>query len=134
MTAQRASIARQYNPDLFLAIHCNAAGESARGAEAYYFTPFSQPLADRISARIGSYLGKHVDNAEGMDRGEQYNYFFVTQQQDFPSVLIECAFVTNYTEAMALANPTHQDGIAQAIVDGAADYLGRCGYSCYGDG
>lgn len=134
VTAQRASIARQYSPDLFLAIHCNAAGESARGAEAYYFTPFSQPLADRISARIGSYLGSNVDNADGMDRGEQYNYFFVTQQQDFPSVLIECAFVTNYTEAMALANPTHQDGIAQAIVDGAADYLGRCGYSCYGDG
>ena len=134
VTAQRASIARQYNPDLFLSIHCNAAGESARGAEAYYFTPFSQPLADRISARIGSYLGKYVDNAEGMDRGEQYNYFFVTQQQDFPSVLIECGFVTNYTEAMALANSTHQDGIAQAIVDGAADYLGRCGYSCYGDG
>ncbi|MCI7766560.1 MAG: N-acetylmuramoyl-L-alanine amidase [Oscillospiraceae bacterium] len=134
VTAQRASIARQYNPDLFLAIHCNAAGESARGAEAYYFTPFSQPLADRISARIGSYLGNNVDMAEGMDRGEQYNYFFVTQQQDFPSVLIECAFVTNYTEAMALADPTHQNGIAEAIVRGAADYLGRCEYSCYGDG
>lgn len=134
VTAQRASIARQYSPDLFLAIHCNAAGESARGAEAYYFTPFSQPLADRISARLGSYLSSNVDMAEGMDRGEQYNYFFVTQQQDFPSVLIECAFVTNYTEAMALADPTHQSGIAEAIVRGAADYLGRCGYSCYGDG
>lgn len=134
VTSQRASYARQYSPDLFLAIHCNAAGENARGAEAYYFTPFSQPLADRISARVGAYLGSKVDNADGMDRGEQYNYFFVTQQQDFPSVLIECGFVTNYTEAMALADPTHQDGIAQAIVDGASDYLSRCSYSCFGDG
>ena len=69
-----------------------------------------------------------------LDRGENYNYFFVTQQQDFPSVLIECGFVTNYTEAMALANPTHQNGIASAIVQGASDFLARCDYSCYGEG
>ncbi len=135
VTAQRASIARQYDPDLFLAIHCNAASsESAKGAEAYYFTPFSQPLADAISKRVGAYLGSSVHGTGSLDRGENYNYFFVTQQQDFPSVLIECGFVTNYTEAMALANPEHQSGIAEAIVNGAADYLARCGYSCYGDG
>ena len=57
-----------------------------------------------------------------------------SQQQDFPSVLIECGFVTNYTEAMALADSEHQNGIAEAIVRGAADYLGRCSYSCFGDG
>lgn len=131
ITAERASIARKWNPDLFLAIHCNAAGESAKGAEAYYFTPFSQPLADCISARVGAYLGESVHGTGSLDRGEKYNYFFVTQQQDFPSVLIECGFVTNYTEAMALANPTHQDGIARAIVNGCSDYLSRTSYSCY---
>lgn len=134
VTAQRASIARQYSPDMFLSIHCNAAGESAKGAEAYYFTPFSQPLAKSISSRIGSYLGNNVHNESGMDRGAKYNYFYVTQQQDFPSVLIECGFVTNYTEAMALADNTHQNGIADAIVQGAADYFSRTGYSCFGDG
>lgn len=134
VTAQRASYARQYNPDLFLAIHCNSAGEDAKGAEAYYFTPFSQPLADSISKRVGAYLGSSVHGTGSLDRGENYNYFFVTQQQDFPSVLIECGFVTNYTEAMALANPTHQNGIASAIVQGASDFLARCDYSCYGEG
>ncbi len=134
VTSKRASISRQYSPDIFLSIHCNAAGESARGAEAYYFTPFSQPLAKSISARIGSYLGDKVHGEGGMDRGAKYNYFFVTQQQDFPSVLIECGFVTNYNEAMALANNTHQDGIADAIVRGTADYLSRTDYSCHGDG
>lgn len=133
VTSQRASIARQYNPDLFISIHCNAAGESAAGSEAYYFTPFSQPLADKITARIGSYLHNNV-HSEAYDRGEKYNYFYVTQQQDFPSVLVECGFVTNYTEAMALANSTHQNGIAQAVVDGISDYFSRCTYSCYGSG
>lgn len=131
VTAERASISRKWNPDLFLSIHCNAAGESAKGAEAYYFTPFSQPLADCISARVGAYLGESVHGSGSLDRGEKYNYFFVTQQQDFPSALVECGFVTNYTEAMALANEAHQDGIARAIVNGCSDYLSRTNYSCY---
>lgn len=135
VTAERASYARQYSPDIFIAIHCNsAASESAKGSEAYYFTPYSQPLAKAVSARIGSYLGSNVHGESGLDRGSRYNYFFVTQQQDFPSILVECGFVTNYNEAMALMNPTHQDGIAEAIVQGAADYLARTSYSCFGEG
>lgn len=134
VTSKRASYARQYSPDLFISIHCNAAGESAKGSEAYYFTPFSQPLAKSISSRIGSYLGSNVHGESGLDRGAKYDYFFVTQQQDFPSVLVECGFVTNYTEAMALANSTHQNGIADAIVQGCADYFARCSYSCFGSG
>lgn len=135
VTAERASIARQYSPDIFIAVHCNAAsGESAKGSEAYYFTPYSQPLAKAVTSRIGSYLGSNVHGESGLDRGSRYNYFFVTQQQDFPSILVECGFVTNYTEAMALMNPTHQDGIAEAIVQGTADFLARTSYSCFGDG
>ncbi|MCD7731661.1 MAG: N-acetylmuramoyl-L-alanine amidase [Oscillospiraceae bacterium] len=133
-TEYRASYARQYNPDLFISIHCNSAGESATGAEAYYFTPFSQPLAKYVSAAMGSYLYNNVDNGGNGDRGAKYNYFFVTQQQDFPSILVESGFVTNYTEAMALANSTHQKGLAQAIVTGIKNYFSQCTYSCFGDG
>ncbi|MDE6592604.1 MAG: N-acetylmuramoyl-L-alanine amidase [Oscillospiraceae bacterium] len=135
VTAERASIARQYSPDVFIAVHCNSAGgESAKGSEAYYFTPYSQPLAKAVTSRIGAYLGGSVHGESGLDRGAKYNYFFVTQQQDFPSILVECGFVTNYTEAMALMNPTHQAGIAEAIVQGTEDFLARTNYSCYGDG
>ncbi|MGN1089568.1 MAG: N-acetylmuramoyl-L-alanine amidase [Huintestinicola sp.] len=134
VTRQRASIARQYSPDMFISVHCNSAGESAKGPEAYYFTPYSQPLAKSVSARIAAYMGSNVHGDTSIDRGAKYNYFFVTQQQDFPSILVECGFVTNYTEAMALANETHQNGIAEAIVQGAADYFARTEYSCFGEG
>ncbi|MGN1137265.1 MAG: N-acetylmuramoyl-L-alanine amidase [Oscillospiraceae bacterium] len=134
-TEQRAAYARQYNPDLFISIHCNAASnEKATGAEAYYFTPFSQPLADSVSASLGNYLYNYVDEGGLGDRGEKYNYFFVTQQQEFPSILVECGFVTNYTEAMALANSTHQKGIAKSIASGIKNYFAKCTYSCFGDG
>lgn len=134
VTEQRAAIARQYSPDMFVSIHCNSAGASAKGAEAYYFTPFSQPLAKYISEELGDYVADIHGSASGANRGEKYNYFFVTQQQDFPSVLVETAFVTNYEEAMALANSKCQQKFAQKIVNGIKRYFSRTDYSCYGDG
>ncbi len=134
VTDQRASIARQYSPDLFISVHCNSASESAYGAEAYYFTPYSQPLAKYVSAAIGSYLSENVHGGGDCNRGAKYNYFFVTQQQDFPSILIESGFVTNYNEAMALADSSHQYNIANAIAKGVSRYFSRCSYSSYGDG
>ena len=118
---------------MFIAVHCNSAGEKATGAEAYYFTPFSEPLAKYVSAEMGSYLYNNVDGGGQGDRGAKYNYFFVTQQQEFPSILVESGFVTNYTEAMALANSKHQKNLAKAIVSGIEKYFGQCSYSCYGD-
>lgn len=134
VTEYRASDSRQYNPDMFISIHCNSAGASAKGGEAYYFTPFSQPLAKYISEYLGEVLTEVHGSSSGTNRGEKYNYFFVTQQQDFPSVLVETAFVTNYDEAMALANSSYQKKFAKAIVNGIKKYFSRTSYSCYGDG
>jgi N-acetylmuramoyl-L-alanine amidase len=122
ITENRAAIARQYKPDLFISIHCNAAGKSAFGSEVYYFTPYSQPLAAKISAQVAGVL-KSVHGKSGSNRGAKYNYFFVTQQQEFPSVLVETGFVTNYEEAMALADPEWQKKFAKAIMTGCENYL-----------
>lgn len=134
-TENRSAYARQYNPDMFISVHCNAAGsESATGSEAYYFTPFSQPLAKYVSAELGKYLLNNVHSDGNGDRGAKYNYFWVTLQQDFPSILVETAYVTNYSEAMALADESHQKNFAQAIANGVKKYFAQCGYSCFGDG
>nr|MDE5740816.1 N-acetylmuramoyl-L-alanine amidase [Oscillospiraceae bacterium] len=134
-TETRSDVARQYSPDMFIAIHCNSASaENAHGSEAHYFTPFSQPLASYIASEIGGYLSELHGSSSGCDRGSKYNYFWVTLQQDFPSVLVETAFVTNYTEAMALANSSSQQRFAAAIVQGIKRYFSRVSYSCYGDG
>jgi N-acetylmuramoyl-L-alanine amidase len=123
VTEQRAAVARQYKSDLFISVHCNAAsGGSAFGTEVYYFTPYSQPLASKISAQLAGVLNS-LHGGSGANRGSKYNYFFVTQQQEFPSVLIETAFVTNYTEAMALADPDWQKRFAKAIMTGIENFL-----------
>lgn len=124
----RSEYARQFNPDLFISVHCNSVlkGEGVRGVEAYYFTPFSQPLAALVSKNMARYYENHVYNdGKNRNRGAKYNYFAVTLEQEFPSILIESGFVTDSKEAMALNNPSVQDGLADAIVDSVIQFFAR---------
>lgn len=122
----RSEYAARYNPDLFISIHCNSTtkGSGVRGVEAYYFTPFSQPLAALVTENMADYYQDYVyGNSKSYNRGAKYNYFTVTLEQQFPSILIECGFVTDEKEAMALNNSTHQQGLANAITEAIADYI-----------
>ncbi len=122
----RSEYAARYNPDLFISIHCNSTtkGSGVRGVEAYYFTPFSQPLAETVAENMGDYYQDYVyGNNKNYNRGAKYNYFTVTLEQQFPSILIECGFVTDEKEAMALNNPTHQQGFANAITEAVIKYI-----------
>lgn len=116
MTITRANYAKQYKPDIMLSIHCNSAVASAQGTEAYYFHPFSQPLAKYFTNNISGAL-------QNSNRGSKYNTYFVNLQQEFPSSLVELGFVTNHDEAMKLANPAYQNSIADAIANGISQYL-----------
>lgn len=124
---QRAEYARSnYMPDLFISIHCNGVtnGEGVRGVETHYFTPFSREVAGLISENMASYFKNNVyGDGRNRNRGTFWNYFAVTLMHDFPSLLIECGFVTDSVEAMALANSTHQDGLCNAIVNAIDEYF-----------
>lgn len=126
---ERSEYARRYSPDLFISIHCNSVnkgGESVQGVEAYYFTPFSQPLASLVSKNMADYYNSYVyGDSKNRNRGAKYNYFAVTLEQEFPSILVECGFVTNYEEAMALNSSSVQEGLAQAITQAVIQYFAR---------
>ena len=121
---------------MFISLHCNSvANEQAHGVEVYYFTPFSQPLAKYINDNLVSYYDNTVyADGTNSNRGDKYSYYWVTLQQDFPSVLVEMGFITNERECMVMANPTYQDGLAQSIADGVKAYFARSGLSYSGSG
>ena len=124
----RSEYARQYNPDMYIAIHCNSVskGEGVKGVEAYYFTPFSQPLASLVSENMADYYRDYVYmDGVNRNRGAKYNYFAVTLEQEFPSILVESGFITDYEEAMALNDPDVQYGLADAITNAVIEYFAR---------
>ena len=73
---------------------------------------------------MASYFKNNVyGDGRNRNRGTFWNYFAVTLMHDFPSLLIECGFVTDSVEAMALANSTHQAGLCNAIVNAIDEYF-----------
>ncbi len=136
LTADRPSVARAYGADMYISLHCNSAlNTDAKGVEAYYFTPYSQPLAKYINDKLAAYYDNTVyANGTSSSRGAKYSYYWVTLQQDFPSVLVEMGFISNERECMVMADSAYQSGIAQSIADGVKEYFARSGLSYSGSG
>lgn len=136
LTQTRPTLARSYGADMFISLHCNSAlSTTAHGVEVYYFTPFSQPLASAINNSLSGYFDNTVyADGTSSSRGAKYSYYWVTLQQDFPSVLVEMGFISNERECMAMADSTHQKGMANAIANGVYAYFARSGLSYSGSG
>jgi N-acetylmuramoyl-L-alanine amidase len=136
LTETRPTVARNYGADMYISLHCNSStNETAHGVEVYYFTSFSQPLASAINSQLSSYYDYSVyGDGTSSSRGAKYSYYWVTLQQDFPSVLVEMGFISNERECMIMANSTYQAGIAGAIANGIYDYFARSTLTYYGSG
>lgn len=135
LTDTRPLVARSYDADMYLSLHCNSVENTeAHGVEVYYFTPFSQPLASAINSGLVSFYDNAYADGTHSDRGAKYSYYWVTLEQDFPSVLVEMGFVTNERECMIMANADNQSSIADAIANGVYAYFARSGLTYSGSG
>ena len=127
---QRQALCRSTNPDIYIAIHCDASevSSSHSGTTAYYYKSYSYPLAQYLSKNIVSAYKNNIyasnsSMASKVDRGAKFKGFQIARVEECPSVLIEYGFVTNVTECNALANDKNQNVLAQATVDGIVEYF-----------
>ena len=110
----RVKMVEDNNCDILVSIHCNAAeNQQAHGYERFTWTndPPSAALADYI---YESYSAFFPDMA---GRGLKQANFGVLKG-DFPSVLIELAFITNIVEEYFLNDEAMQMRMARAIGEG----------------
>lgn len=120
---ERAARARQYNPDIFISIHCNSTESlttTARGAMTFYYNSFSQPLAQGVVKNVTSALGY-----SNISRPCLQDAYSVTVQNDFSSLLLETAFMSNSEDLAILTNSAKQDAIASAVVNGVKEFCSR---------
>lgn len=125
----RKIFARSVKPDLYVSIHSNASeSKSSIGTSAFYYKPFSMPLATNIYNEIVSvyksylYAGQQ-ELYDDIARGVKYYPFSVTRLDEFPSVLIELGFMTNDAECYMLTVPQNQQLLGQAIAKGICETL-----------
>jgi N-acetylmuramoyl-L-alanine amidase len=108
--------ANGWTADVFVSIHCNAAGGDAQGTETLVCCDGGK--AGKLARCIQSQI---VDSLGTVDRGvKERPNLIVLKETDMPAVLVETAFIDNDYDAELLAN--NQDDFARAIARGITDY------------
>ena len=109
--AWRAELANAWDADLFISLHCNAAGRiEAEGTETYYYPGSSE--GGRLARRVQHHLTEALLTE---DRGVKEADFQVLRETDCPAVLVECGFITNPVDRGMLTDTLEQWRIGAAI-------------------
>ncbi len=130
LAEQRFKYYQSVNPHLMISIHQNSGSSTARGPLGLYFNSYSQLLAKNIISSVTqNYLPSGNDRA--------YNYSFdrlkMTREPYYPSMLIECGFISNQAQHTDIINPENQQKIAEQMVRGMINYFKATGSLNYKD-
>jgi N-acetylmuramoyl-L-alanine amidase len=115
----RVAIGNRQRNAIFVSIHYNHTRRRAvHGVETYYKSPYARSLAVRVA--------NHVSGKAGLaNRGPHTANFRVIKKARYPSVLVECGYLSNAREASRCASAAHRDRIADAIVAAILEQRGR---------
>ncbi len=122
----RVNIANNINADLFVSIHHNTAGSTAKGVEVYYSSSAQDDTfgggysAERVanSKDLAAAVSSNIASAVGtQNRGAKDSAFKVVRNTEMPAILIETGFISNPEEAKRCADSNSQTKVAKAIAD-----------------
>src|SRR5438105_3776176 len=111
----RVAIANSYRDAIFVCVHFNATPRSsANGIETYFYSSQSLPLASAIHYYVAG-------GAPTPNRGVRRRGFYVLRNTRIPSVLVECGFLTNPTEAQYAQSVAYRQKLADEIARGVRE-------------
>ncbi len=115
--SKRAIKSNNSNADMFISIHQNASlNKNANGIETYYMGDRNKSLATTIHKSV-------IDYTNANDRNIKKGNLQVLRDNKKPSILLECGFVSNPTEAYRLNTADYQNKLVNGIVDGIKKYF-----------
>lgn len=121
---ERKRIIEDAYPDLVVSIHCNKFPRSdVRGAQVFYEpTSFqSATLAKTIQTNLNILNREYVGRPYECHSGDYY----ILKCSPYPSVIVECGFLSNPQDDALLNSKTYQDKITYAIFSGIIAYLAQ---------
>lgn len=118
---KRCEFIAENTADAVVSIHQNSyQDESVWGAQVFYYThsDTGKILANCIREQIIKGLGG--DNDRPVKNNDSYYMLINTS---CPTVIVECGFLSNPTEADNLCDSSYQQSLAKAISMGVLDFL-----------
>jgi N-acetylmuramoyl-L-alanine amidase len=110
--------AQQNNPDIFISFHLNSSGRDyIRGVSTYYkhigYRSFSQIILKRLL---------EIKNLEEFGNVGSFN-FQPIQPTDYPSCLVEIAFLSNKEDEKMILDPKFRTKVANQVYLGIKDWI-----------
>ena len=116
----RKKIIQESSADMFISIHLNKFQESKYyGAQTFY--PAGKEDDKQLATYIQGELKRVVDKTNNR-KIKSTNDIYLIKDNEIPSTLIECGFLSNDKEAKLLNDEEYQDQIAWAIYVGIQKY------------
>lgn len=108
---RRVDIGNRQPNSIFVSIHFNdARRRGVHGYETYYGSPYARNLAQRIQQKL-------LTMPRASNRGVRTANFRVIRNAVYPSVLIECGFLSNRGEGGRAASSDYRDLLADKICE-----------------
>jgi N-acetylmuramoyl-L-alanine amidase len=108
---RRAHISNAQTNAIFVSIHFNDSPKRGiEGAETYYHSSVSVPLAQKIERNLSTIPGVSA-------RGVLHANFRVLKLNEYPAVLVECGYLSNKSETIRCARADYRDHLAEKIAD-----------------
>jgi N-acetylmuramoyl-L-alanine amidase len=115
--SQRSRIANRQRNAVFVSVHFNWARNSgSTGTETFYYNDYS--FADAIQTRVAR-------KARTPNRGTKRAHFYVLRHTRIPAALVECGFISNYSDRLRCLDPRYRQKMAEAIGEGILSYSRR---------
>ncbi len=117
----RKKIIKESSADMFVSIHLNKFEQSKYyGAQTFY--PYGKDEDKQLATYIQAELKRVVDNTNNREIKPR-NDLYLLKENEIPSTLIECGFLSNDKEAKLLNDEEYQNEIAWAIYVGIQRYF-----------
>ena len=115
---KRQEIIEKAKPDVMVSIHMNSFSASSSGAQCFYANgnESGQVLATSVQQALSTEIEHTGTSAKVGD-------FYVLNCTDYPSVLVECGFLSNPDEERKLCDEDYQSNFCRLLLYGILDYF-----------
>lgn len=118
--SNRCRIIESSDADYAISIHQNSYTDSnVSGAQVFYYS--SSKEGEELAKSIQTSLKENVDAANERKAKNSESYY-ILKKSSCPTVIVECGFLSNRTEADKLCDEEYQKKIAKAICEGFINF------------
>lgn len=115
----RRDIIKEAKPDLVISVHQNYYPlSSVRGAQVFYSAD------SEISKQIADSMQGTLNTALGNERVAKTGDYYIVNCTDFPSVIVECGFLSNPEEENLLVTAAYQEKVAYSVFSAVHSIFG----------